>query len=72
MREGCAALGRRLHREVDNGYTVDRERGGLLGGTTAVLPGEKKIDYGCTAWRESWTTVTLLVARGLYCWVGKR
>ena len=37
MREGCAALGRRLHREVDNGYTVDRERGGLLGGTTAVL-----------------------------------
>jgi hypothetical protein len=27
--EGCAALGRRLHREVNDGYAADREGGGL-------------------------------------------
>ena len=37
-----------------------------------MLPGEKKIDYGCTAWRESWTTLTQIGARGLYCWVRER
>ncbi len=37
-----------------------------------MLPGERKIDYGCTAWRESWTTLTQTGARGLYCWVRER
>ena len=37
-----------------------------------MLPGERKIDYSCTAWRESWTTLTQTGARGLYCWVRER
>ena len=116
MGEGCAALGRRLHREVDDGYAADREGSGrrlccwverplavLLGGTTArcaagrndrcavrrkrrywvgesetagwtgeALLGERKLDDGCTAWRERWKVVTLIVARGLGCWVAER
>jgi hypothetical protein len=36
--------------------------------------GGRKLDDGCTAWRERWKVVTLVVARvrGLCCWVGER
>ena len=36
--------------------------------------GGRKLDDGCTALRERWKVVTLVVARvrGLCCWVGER
>jgi hypothetical protein len=40
--------------------------------TGEALLGGRKVEYGCTAWRERWKVVTLIVARGLCCWVGER